>query len=76
MVGGSWFERVVCPCLFYVELFDMSHDHSESLEGQSCDNAEHDASQETLMTLNFLKVIRNSSLKLLFLIFKLSLILI
>ena len=32
--------------------------------------------QETLMTLNFLKVIRNSSLKLLFLIFKLSLILI
>ena len=27
-------------------------------------------SQETLMTLNFLKVIRNSSLKLLFLIFK------
>ena len=28
--------------------------------------------QETLMTLNFLKVIRNSSLKLLFSIFKLS----
>ena len=32
--------------------------------------------QETLMTLNFLKVIRNSSLKLLFLDFKLSLVLI
>ena len=38
--------------------------------------AVHNRSQETLLTLNFLKVIRYSSLKLLFLDFKLSLILI
>ena len=31
MVGGSWFERVVCSCLHHVEPFDMSHDHSRSL---------------------------------------------
>ena len=39
MVGGSWFERVVCSCLHRVEPFDMSHDCSRSLWCKSWDNA-------------------------------------
>ena len=46
--GGSWFERVVCPCLLHVELFNMSHNHSESLEGQSWDNARQDGGHSSL----------------------------
>ena len=39
MVGGSWFERVVCSCLHHVEPFNMSHDCSRSLWCKSWDNA-------------------------------------
>ena len=46
--GGSWFVRVVCPCLPHVELFDMSHDHSESLAAQSWNNAGQDDGYSTL----------------------------
>ena len=45
---GGWFERVVCPCLFYVELFDMSHDHSRSLWCKSWDNAGQGDGHSTL----------------------------
>ena len=45
---GGWFERIVCPCLLHVELFNMSHNHSESLEGQSWDNAWQDDGHITL----------------------------
>ena len=45
---GGCFERVACPCLSHVELFNMSHDCSESLEGQSCDNAGQDDGHSTL----------------------------
>ena len=44
---GGWFERIVCPCLFHVELFNMSHDHSELLEGQSWDRAGQDDGHST-----------------------------
>ena len=39
---GGWFERVVCPCLSHIELLNMSHDHSESLEGQPWDGTGRD----------------------------------
>ena len=46
--SGSWFERVVCPCLSHVELLNMSPDHSESLEGQSWNNAVQDGGHRSL----------------------------
>ena len=46
--SGSWFERVVFPCLSLVEPFDMSHDHSESLGCKSWDNAGQDDGHSTL----------------------------
>ena len=48
MVGGSWFERVVCPCLHHAEPFDMSHDHSRSLGCKSWDNAGQGDGHSTL----------------------------
>ena len=45
---GGWFERVVCPCLLHVELFNMSHDHSELLEGQSWDRAGQDGGHSSV----------------------------
>ena len=48
MVGGSWFVRVVCPCLPHVEPFDMSHDRSRSLGCKSWDNAGQDDGHITL----------------------------
>ena len=48
MVGGSWFVRVVCPCLPHVEPFDMSHDRSRSLGCKSWDNAGQDDGHSTL----------------------------
>ena len=53
---------------------DPSHATLMSGSGNHQGTFHHNITQETLMTLNFLKVIRNSSLKLLFLDFKLSLI--
>ena len=49
--SGGWLEKVVCPCLSPVELFDISHYHSESLEGQSWDNAGQDDGCSTLIVL-------------------------
>ena len=48
MVGGSWFERVVCSCLHHVEPFNMSHDCSRSLGCKSWDNAGQDDGHVTL----------------------------
>ena len=46
--GGSWFERVICPCLLHVEPFEMSHDHSRSLGCKSWDNAGQGDGHSTL----------------------------
>ena len=46
--NGSWFERVVFPCLSLVKPFDMSHDHSESVGCKSWDNAGQDDGHITL----------------------------